>query len=76
MARPSLSSPLTVERAVLALAGALVLFSLSLSLVAGPSWLAIAAAVALNMVQAAFTGFCPVAGLFKRMGLKPGRAFG
>ena len=76
MARPSLSSPLTVERAVLAVAGALVLFSLALSLVAGPGALAIAAAVALNMVQGAFTGFCPAAGLFKRMGLKPGRAFG
>ena len=29
----------------------------------------------LNMVQAAFTGFCPAAMVFKRLGLKPGLLF-
>ena len=28
-----------------------------------------------NMVQASFTGFCPAAAVFKRMGLQPGKAF-
>jgi hypothetical protein len=67
---------MTVDRAVLAFMGALVVFSLAFSLVFGPWWLAFTAGVGLNMVQAAFTGVCPVAALFKKMGLKPGLAFG
>jgi hypothetical protein len=28
-----------------------------------------------NMLQAAFTGFCPAAMIFKRLGVAPGTAF-
>jgi hypothetical protein len=59
------SSPITevfmsIDRAVLALAGNVVLLSLALSAFIHPYWLALAAFAGLNMIQAAFTGFCPV----------------
>lgn len=76
MARADMSSPMSVERAVLAVSGAVVVLSLAMSLVFSPWWLALAALVALDMVQSAFTGFSPAARLFKKMGLKSGRAFG
>jgi hypothetical protein len=40
-----------------------------------PYWLLLAAFVGANMLQAAFTGFCPAAMIFSKLGLKPGSAF-
>ena len=40
-----------------------------------PYWLLLAAFVGANMLQAAFTGFCPAALIFNKLGLKPGAAF-
>jgi len=37
--------------------------------------IALSAFAALNMIQVAFTGFCPAAMLFKALGLTPGTAF-
>ena len=31
--------------------------------------------VGANLLQAAFTGFCPAAIIFRKLGLKPGAAF-
>lgn len=68
--------PLKVEQAVMAFAGAVVLLSVTLTLMFGPYWLLLTALVGLNLIQAAFTGFCPAASLLKRMGLKSGPVFG
>ena len=38
-------------------------------------WLALAAFAGLYMLQAAFTGFCPAAIVFKRLGVRCGTAF-
>jgi Protein of unknown function (DUF2892) len=38
-------------------------------------WLLLSAFVGLNMFQAAFTGFCPAAMVFKKLGIKAGSAF-
>jgi hypothetical protein len=38
-------------------------------------WLVLAAFVGLNMLQAAFTRFCPLAIILRKIGLKPGVAF-
>lgn len=73
--RESHPKPPTVEQAVLALGGALVLLSVALTLVFGPYWLILTALVGANLVQAAFTGFCPAALVLKRMGLKTGAVF-
>jgi hypothetical protein len=37
--------------------------------------LAVPAFVGLNLLQAAFTGFCPLAKILRALGLKPGTAF-
>lgn len=66
---------MTLDRAVLAFAGLVVLTSLVLAQVFSPLWLWLTAFAGANMFQAAFTGFCPAAMVFKRMGIKPGNAF-
>lgn len=66
---------MNIDRTVFAVAGAMVLASLALSQVHSPYWLLLTGLVGLNMLQAAFTGFCPMALLLKRLGLRPGNAF-
>ncbi|RFB03904.1 YgaP family membrane protein [Parvularcula marina] len=66
---------MNIDRAVFALAGTMILVSIALSLTAHPYWLFLTGFVGLNMLQAAFTGFCPAAMIFKAMGLNSGCAF-
>jgi Zn-dependent protease len=66
---------MSIDRAVMALAGTMILVSLVLSQIHSPYWLMLTAFVGLNLLQAAFTGFCPAAMVFKRLGLKAGCAF-
>jgi Inner membrane protein YgaP-like, transmembrane domain len=66
---------MNVDRAVFAVAGTMVLVSLALAWLVSPYWLLLAAFVGANMLQAAFTGFCPAAKIFNKLGLKPGAAF-
>lgn len=67
---------MNVDRAVLAFAGLMVLISLALAVTLSPWWLLFTAFIGLNMIQAAFTGFCPAAIVFRRLGLSSGCAFG
>jgi hypothetical protein len=64
-----------VDRAVLTFAGSVVLISLALAWLVSPYWLLLTAFVGLNLIQAAFTGFCPAAMIFRKLGLKAGAAF-
>ena len=66
---------MSIDRAVFALAGSMVLLSLLLAHFVSPLWLWFTAFVGLNLLQSAFTGFCPAALIFKRLGLKAGCAF-
>lgn len=66
---------MTIDRIVLAFAGGFVLLSLLFSQVWSPAWLWLTAFVGANMVQAAFTRFCPLAILLKRFGVPTGEAF-
>lgn len=66
---------MTVDKAVLAFAGFVVLTGLALGYFISPWWYLLSAFAGANMLQAAFTGFCPAAMLFKALGLKPGIAF-
>ncbi len=66
---------MTIDRAVMAFAGLVVLVTLALAQMQSPLWLLLAAFAALNLIQASFTGFCPAAMVFKRLGVKPGNAF-
>jgi len=66
---------MNVDRAVLAFAGIMVLISLALAWYFSPYWLLFTAFIGLNMLQSAFTGFCPAAIVFRKMGVRPGHAF-
>jgi len=66
---------MTIDRVVMAFAGTVVLLSLALSQVHTPAWLWLTAFVGANLFQAAFTGFCPLAIVLKRVGVRPGQAF-
>ncbi|RUO35789.1 YgaP family membrane protein [Aliidiomarina sanyensis] len=66
---------MNIDRFVFAFAGFVVLLSALLAWTVSPYWLLLTAFVGLNMFQAAFTGFCPLAKILKAVGLKPGHAF-
>jgi hypothetical protein len=66
---------MAIDRVVFAFAGTMILLSLVLSQLHSPMWLWFTAFVGANMFQAAFTGFCPLATMLKKMGVKPGCAF-
>jgi hypothetical protein len=66
---------MSIDRIVLAFAGTVVLLSLALSQIHSPYWLWLTAFVGANMLQSAFTGFCPLVKLLKALGARPGPAF-
>jgi hypothetical protein len=66
---------MTIDRIVIAFAGTLVLLSLALGLLASPWWFLLTGFVGLNLLQSAFTGFCPLAIVLKKLGRAPGPAF-
>ena len=66
---------MNVDRLVFAIAGVFVLASLALSQLHSIYWLWFTAFVGANMLQAAFTGFCPLAMILRKFGRQPGCAF-
>lgn len=66
---------MTLDTAVLRFAGIMVLASLALALWMHPGFLWLTAFVGLNLLQASFTGFCPAAMIFKKLGVRPGSSF-
>jgi len=66
---------MNIDRIVLAFAGAMVLLSLTLGLLVSPWWFLLTGFVGLNLFQSAFTGFCPLASMLKKLGRSPGAAF-
>ncbi|MEO6610358.1 MAG: DUF2892 domain-containing protein [Aestuariivirga sp.] len=66
---------MNVDKAVLVFAGCIILASAALAYFVSPYWLLLAVFAGLNMIQSAFTGFCPAAMVFKAIGFRPGEAF-
>ncbi|WP_416906984.1 MAG: DUF2892 domain-containing protein [Polymorphobacter sp.] len=66
---------MTLDRAVLAFAGVVVLMAVLLSQLVHPAWIWLAAFAGANLFQSAFTGFCPAAIVFRKLGIAPGTAF-
>jgi len=71
---------MSLDRIINAMAGIFILLSLALGAEASPifqnaNWLWVAVFVSANLLQSAFTGFCPAAKIFKKLGAKPGLAF-
>ena len=61
--------PLTLERAIMAFAGVMVLLSIVLTKFVSPWFWLLTAFVGLNLFQSAFTGFCPAGMVMKRLGV-------
>ena len=66
---------MSIDRAVMAFAGAVVLASLALGIYVNANWFWLTAFVGANLFQASFTGFCPLAMILKKFGVRPGAAF-
>ncbi|WP_379187723.1 YgaP family membrane protein [Nocardioides caricicola] len=66
---------MNLDRAVLAVAGGMVLLSVLLTVVFSPWWLLLTAFVGLNLLQSSVTGFCPAAIVLRRLGVAEGCAF-
>jgi hypothetical protein len=63
---------MTLENAIRVLAGTMVLISLALAHWVSPWWLLLAIFVSVNLIQSAFTGFCPAAIVLKKLGVSKG----
>ena len=66
---------MSIDRIIMAFAGSVILIGLALSQLHNVNWLWVTAFVGVNMLQASFTGFCPLAMILKKLGAKPGQAF-
>ncbi|HXW10055.1 MAG TPA: DUF2892 domain-containing protein [Steroidobacteraceae bacterium] len=66
---------MNVDRLVFRFAGLMVLLSLALGIFVSANWFWLTAFVGANLLQASFTGFCPLAILLKKSGVQPGSAF-
>jgi hypothetical protein len=58
-----------MENAIRILAGTMVLISISLAHFVSPWWLLLAAFVGCNLIQSAFTGFCPAENILRKLGI-------
>lgn len=66
---------MSLDRTVMAFAGVMVLLSVALTVWVSPYFIWFTVFIGLNMLQSAFTGFCPAASIFRKLGIKPGCAF-
>jgi fatty acid desaturase len=67
---------MTIDRIILAFAGIVILISVILAYLTGNQlWLLLTGFVGLNLLQSAFTGFCPLALILKKLGKQSGAAF-
>jgi hypothetical protein len=61
---------MTVEGALRLMAGLVILISLGLAHYHSQNWLWLTAFVGLNLLQSAFTNWCPAMTVFRALGLK------
>ena len=62
---------MTIERALRAMAGLLVVLSVALGYWVHPGFFLFTAFVGLNLLQSAFTNSCPAMAFFRKLGLRP-----
>jgi len=62
---------MTVERALRLIAGILILVSVALGHYVSPYWYLFTAFIGLNLFQSAFTNWCPMMTILRRLGSKP-----
>lgn len=66
---------MTIDRMLIRVAGFMVFFSVLLAVFHSLHWLWFTGFVGANLVQASFTGFCPLVKILKKLGMKSGAAF-
>lgn len=66
---------MTIDRFVVTFAGAMILVSVLLTVIVSPWFLVLTGFVGANLLQASFTGFCPLALILRRAGVRPGALF-
>lgn len=60
---------MTVERSILLVVGTLIVASVLLAVYANSNWLWLTGILGAHLIQASFTGFCPVVMTLKKLGL-------
>ena len=71
-----MENDMSLDRTILAFAGAMTLLSVVLTMFVSPHFIWFTAFIGANLLQSAFTGFCPAAMIFGKFGVKSGCAFG
>lgn len=66
---------MNLDRAVMAFAGVMIFVSLALTHFVSPWFWLFTALIGANLLVASFTGFCPAAILFRKLGVTSGCAF-
>ena len=66
---------MNIDRFVLGFAGTMVLVSVLLGINVNPNWFWLTGFVGANLLQSSFTGFCPLAIILAKSGVKSGCAF-
>ena len=61
---------MTVERGLRLLAGVMVLLSVALTVYVSRNWMWLTVFIGLNLLQSAFTSWCPAMSILRAMGLK------
>ncbi|ENC7030513.1 DUF2892 domain-containing protein [Vibrio cholerae] len=61
---------MTIENGVRVFAGSMILLSVILTWFVHPNFLWLTVFVGVNLIQSAFTGFCPAAFFLKKLGLR------
>lgn len=69
-----MKQPMSLERAIMAFAGVMILVSVALTHFVSPWFWILTAFIGLNLFQSAFTGFCPAGMVMKRLGIGRGAA--
>ena len=64
-----MKTPMSLDRAIMAFAGVMVLASVALTQLVSPWWWILTAFIGLNLFQSAFTGFCPAGMVMRRLGI-------
>ena len=67
---------MTIERAILLIVGLIVTGSVLAAVYLSPMWLWLTGTMGLHLIQASFTGMCPVVAILKHLGLTSRPAFG
>ena len=66
---------MSLDKTIFAFAGVMVLLSVALTAFVSPYFMWFTVFIGVNLLQSAFTGFCPAAMIFKKLGVKSGCAF-